>query len=170
MWKPKEEMLIKLSGGDQRNNTATATTYAREEPGVRYVYTECRAFSMDWFIRPIFQETFFRAPCRGCGSNHSLLREIGGVGEIPQYEYRCNVIEPTPLYENDDMTQVKMRFRLGTWSFTIDCGYDLEHALQRLVILRGNRNDDRAAHETFDSFTNEVRRLCNMERTWRERG
>jgi len=159
-----------MGSGERKNNTATARMNAREEPGVLYIHTVCRVFNKEWFERRPFQETFFKAPCRGCGSSHSLLREIGRVDEVPQYEYRCNVIEPNPLYEDGDLTQLKVRFRLGTWSFAIDCGFDYDQALQRLAILRGNRAEDSEAEGAFDSFTNEVRRLCVMDEVWRRRG
>jgi hypothetical protein len=149
---------------------AAARMQAREEPGVLYLLTTCRTFNIDWFERPLFKDMLFREPCRGCGSNHSLLREIHNEEGAPLYEYRCNVIDPTPLYEDDDITQVKLRFRLGTRTFAIDCGHDLDQALQRLAILRGNRPDDSDVQGAFDSFTNEVRRLCIMEENWRLRG
>ena len=143
---------------------------AREEPGVLYLLTTCRPFKIDLFEMPLFQNMLFRQPCRGCGSSHSLLRQIENVHGTPQYEYRCNVIDPTPLYEDDDSTQVIIRFRLGTRTFAIDCGHDLDLALQRLAILRGNRAEDSDVQGAFDSFTNEVRRLCVMEEVWRTRG
>ena len=73
------------------------------------------------------------------------------------------MIEPTPLYEVDNPTQIKIRFRLGASALVVACGYDLDQALQRLSILRGNRVDDVETQGVFDSFTNEVRSLCVME-------
>ena len=153
------------------NEAATARMNATVSTTEIHLRTECREFNEEWYENTLFQETFFREPCRGCGSNHSILREIGRLEcGTPLYEYRCNVIEPSPLYIDNNVRRLKVQFRLGTSNFALDCGYNLDHALARLEFLRGGGSGSGDMPSIFDSFINEVRRLCVEEEVRRIRG
>jgi len=143
---------------------------ARKNRGEIHLRTDCPEFPEDWFERPQFQETFFKEPCKGCGSSHSLLREIGRMDDAPIYEYRCNVIDPSALYQNNNLGPLKIHFRLGTFAFSQDCGYNLDEALRRLKIIKGGRSGDSEVHSIYDSFANEVRSLCVDLEVRRTRG
>ena len=152
------------------NDRAAARMNAMEETGELYLGTSCRLITKDLYRTIEFEETFLRNPCKGCGSEHTLLREIGEINDIPQYDYRCNVIDHLPLYRNNNPEQIKVQFRLRVTPFVSNCGYDLDQAMSRLATLRRSAVGDHEAPEIYDSFINEVRKFCVEEEVRRLRG
>jgi hypothetical protein len=136
---------------------------ATEEDGELYLGTKCCLIGNDLYGTSAFNEMFLERPCKGCGADHTLLREIGRVNGVPQYDYRCNVIDHKPLYREEDNGQLRVLFRLRVRPFILDCGYDLDQAIARLTSLRGNPVGDHETPELFDSFANEARTLIVVE-------
>ena len=150
--------------------TVIARMNATEATGEIFLLAESCLIGKELYESDEFVGTFLMRPCRGCGSQHTLLREIGRIDDVPQYEYKCNVIDPRPLYTDGNGDQLRVQFRLGTLSFTMDCGYDLAEANWRIEIMRSEPIGDHEPPELFDSFANEVRRLCLVEEQRRLRG
>ena len=142
---------------------------ATEEEGELCLDTRCHLIGEELYETSDFYEMFLQSPCKGCGGNHTLFRIIENPSGVPQFEYRCNVIDHQPLYLDSQLEQLRVHFRLRVTPFIRDCGYDLDQTVARLVILRGNPIGDHESPGIFDSFANEARTLIVVEQIRRQR-
>jgi len=107
------------------------------------------------------QERFLSNPCQACGSHdHSLLRltaDVANTGVI-KYEYECHVIDPTPLYPENNWKRMTIKYYLSAARYAEECGFDLDRALGRRILRKTESKKEYS--ECLDSFLNEVRSEC----------
>jgi hypothetical protein len=158
--KPDRGKIIdNQSGIVERDITSTSKR-------IPYHMTISCVIDAKWFETPIFKTTFLEQPCRGCGSNHSLLKEIGCINGIPHYVYRCRVVEPSSLYLDNNSTRIRINFRIEAEALASGCRYDFNEALQRMgILMKSGKIEDEESYDAFEQFFKQVHAICETEFT-----